>query len=283
MEEAPRVLYETKFEGRLAVLTMNRARHRNPLSSQMMAALDEAFAEAEQDPEVRVIMLRGDGPTFSGGHDLGSPDALATRAERENEAMAQRYPRTRGMDVDPHLRWRNIPKPTIAVVQGACIYAGWMLASAMDVIFAADDAQFLPTNFAYFAVPWDIGARRAKYLMFDNRFLSAHEALEWGFVQEVHPPAELEDAAMAYASRVAQQDPFQLRMMKHSIHQMQEIQGFTPHMLSSFSDRMVRAANTTAITTDGLTRREYLSVERARANRMAVQDGSEGDASTPES
>lgn len=283
MEEAPRVLYETKFEGRLAVLTMNRARHRNPLSSQMMAALDEAFAEAEQDPEVRVIMLRGDGPTFSGGHDLGSPDALATRAERENEAMAQRYPRTRGMDVAPHLRWRNIPKPTIAVVQGACIYAGWMLASAMDVIFAADDAQFLPTNFAYFAVPWDIGARRAKYLMFDNRFLSAHEALEWGFVQEVHPPAELEDAAMAYASRVAQQDPFQLRMMKHSIHQMQEIQGFTPHMLSSFSDRMVRAANTTAITTDGLTRREYLSVERARANRIAVQDGSEGDASTPES
>lgn len=283
MEEAPRVLYETKFEGRLAVLTMNRARYRNPLSSQMMAALDEAFAEAEQDPEVRVIMLRGDGPTFSGGHDLGSPDALATRAERENEAMAQRYPRTRGMDVDPHLRWRNIPKPTIAVVQGACIYAGWMLASAMDVIFAADDAQFLPTNFAYFAVPWDIGARRAKYLMFDNRFLSAHEALEWGFVQEVHPPAELEDAAMAYASRVAQQDPFQLRMMKHSIHQMQEIQGFTPHMLSSFSDRMVRAANTTAITTDGLTRREYLSVERARANRTAVQDGSEGDASTPES
>lgn len=283
MEEAPRVLYETKFEGRLAVLTMNRARYRNPLSSQMMAALDEAFAEAEQDPEVRVIMLRGDGPTFSGGHDLGSPDALATRAERENEAMAQRYPRTRGMDVDPHLRWRNIPKPTIAVVQGACIYAGWMLASAMDVIFAADDAQFLPTNFAYFAVPWDIGARRAKYLMFDNRFLSAHEALEWGFVQEVHPPAELEDAAMAYASRVAQQDPFQLRMMKHSIHQMQEIQGFTPHMLSSFSDRMVRAANTTAITTDGLTRREYLSVERARANRIAVQDGSEGDASTPES
>lgn len=283
MEEAPRVLYETKFEGRLAVLTMNRARYRNPLSSQMMAALDEAFAEAEQDPEVRVIMLRGDGPTFSGGHDLGSPDALATRAERENEAMAQRYPRTRGMDVDPHLRWRNIPKPTIAVVQGACIYAGWMLASAMDVIFAADDAQFLPTNFAYFAVPWDIGARRAKYLMFDNRFLSAHEALEWGFVQEVHPPAELEDAAMAYASRVAQQDPFQLRMMKHSIHQMQEIQGFTPHVLSSFSDRMVRAANTTAITTDGLTRREYLSVERARANRTAVQDSSEGDASTPES
>ncbi|MCB9491162.1 MAG: enoyl-CoA hydratase/isomerase family protein [Dehalococcoidia bacterium] len=263
----PRVLYETRNEGSIAVITMNRPRYRNPLSSQMMAELDEAFIRAEDDPDVRVIILRGEGPTFSGGHDLGSPDALATRAERENEPMGNRYPRTRGMDVDPHLRWRDIPKPTIAVVQGACIYAAWMLASAMDVIFAAEDAQFLPTNFAYFAVPWDIGARRAKYLMFDNRFLTAREAMDWGFVQEVHPSEELEAAAMAYAERVAQQDPFQIRLMKHSIHQMQEIQGFTPHILSSFSDRMVRAANAAAITTDGATRREYISVERARANR----------------
>lgn len=268
MAEDPRVLYETRLDGRIAVVTMNRARYRNPLSQQMMGELDEAFERAEQDPDVRVILLRGDGPTFSGGHDLGSPDALETREERQNEPMGRRYPRTRGMDVDPHLRWRNIPKPTIAIVQGACIYAGWMLASAMDVIFAADDAQFLPTNFAYFAVPWDIGARRAKYLMYDNRFLTAQEAMEWGFVQEVHPAEELEAAAMAYASRVAQQDPFQLRMMKHSIHQMEEIQGFTAHVMSSFSDRMVRAANTDAqITTDGATRREYVSVERARANR----------------
>jgi len=267
VNEEPRVLYEPRNDGTIAVITMNRPRYRNPLSAQMMASLDEAFIRAEDDPTVRVILLRGNGPTFSGGPDLGSPDALAVRAERENEPMGRRYPRTRGMDVDPHLRWRQIPKPTIAVVQGACIYAAWMLASAMDVIFAAEDAQFLPTNFAYFAVPWDIGARRAKYLMFDNRFLTAREAMDWGFVQEVHPSDELEAAAMAYAERVAQQDPFQIQLMKHSIHQMQEIQGFTPHIMSSFSDRMVRAANSSAITTEGATRREYISVERARANR----------------
>lgn len=268
MTDEPRVLYETRLEGRVAVITMNRARYRNPLSQPMMDELDEAFVRAEEDDDVRVIVLRGDGPTFSGGHDLGSPDALAVRAEREGEPMGRRYPRTRAMDVEPHLRWRSIPKPTIAVVQGACIYAGWMLASAMDVIFAAEDAQFLPTNFAYFGVPWDIGARRAKYLMYDNRFLSAREAQEWGFVQEVHPLDGLEEAAMAYAGRVAAQDPFQLRMMKHSINQMEEIQGFTAHVYSSFSDRMVRAANTeTPITVDGETRRQYVSVERARANR----------------
>ena len=267
MADDPRVVYETYEDGRIAVITMNRPRYRNPLSQQMIAALDEAFVRAEDDAEVRVIMLRGAGPTFSGGHDLGSPDALATRAEREDEPMGRRYPRTRGMDVDPHLRWRDIPKPTIAVVQGACIYAGWMLASAMDVIFAADDSQFLPTNFAYFAVPWDIGARRAKYLMYDNRFLTAQEAQEWGFVQEVHPSEHLWGAALEYATRVAKQDPFQLRMMKHSIHQMEEMQGFTAHIKSSFSDRMVRAANTeTPITSDGATRRTYNSVERARAH-----------------
>jgi enoyl-CoA hydratase len=273
-EAEPRVQYETRSNGMIAVITMTRERYRNALSQQMVSALEEAFDLAANDDQVRVIMLRGAGPTFSAGHDLGSPDAIAMRALREGESMGARYPRTRGMDVDPHLRWRSIPKPTIAVVQGYCIYAAWMLASAMDVIFAADDAKFLPTNFAYFAVPWDIGARRAKYLMYDNRFLSAAEALDWGFVQEIHPADELETAAMAYAERVAQQDPFQIRMMKHSIHQMQEIQGFTPHILSSYSDRMVRAANDVALTESGEDggRRRYLSVERARENR-----DSEGD------
>ncbi|MEZ4502269.1 MAG: enoyl-CoA hydratase-related protein [Dehalococcoidia bacterium] len=273
-EAGPRVHYETRSDGTIAVITMTRERYRNALSQQMISALEKAFDEAAADDAVRVILLRGAGPTFSGGHDLGSPDAVAMRALREGESMGSRYPRTRGMDVDPHLRWRNIPKPTIAIVQGYCIYAAWMLASAMDVIFAADDAKFLPTNFAYFAVPWDIGARRAKYLMYDNRFLSAQEALEWGFVQEIHPLEDLEAAAMAYAERVAQQDPFQLRMMKHSIHQMQEIQGFTAHILSSYSDRMVRAANDVALTEGGDDggRRRYLSVERARANRDVEAD-----------
>jgi enoyl-CoA hydratase len=241
-----------------------------------VSAIDGAFEQAADDPEVRVIVLRGEGPTFSAGHDLGSPDTLATRAEREHEPMGRRYGRTRAMDVEPHLRWRAIPKPTIAMVHGACIYAAWMLASAMDVIFASEDAQFLPTNFAYFSVPWDVGARRAKYLMYDNRFIGAREAMDWGFVAEVHPLDQLEAATMAYAERVAQQDPFQLRMMKHSIHQMQEIQGFTAHIMSSYSDRMVRAANTEVPISEQPAeggRRKYISVERARAHRDAGGEG----------
>jgi enoyl-CoA hydratase len=268
MEQSPRVRYESREDGRIAVVSMTRERYRNPLSRRMIEELDEAFERAAADDDVRVILLRADGPTFSAGHDLGSPDALADRAAREGQPMSTRYVRTRAMDVDPHLRWRSIPKPTIATVQGHCIYAAWMLASAMDVIFAGEDTQFLATNFAYFSVPWDIGARRAKYFMFDNRFIDAREAQEWGFVQEVCPSGQLEATALAYAKRVAEQDSFQLQMMKHSINQMQEMQGFTPHILSSYSDRMVRAANDVAVTeqADGESRRRYISVERARGN-----------------
>jgi len=180
------------------------------------------------------------------------------------------------MDLEPLMRLRNIPKPTVAVVQGACIYAAWMLAASMDVIFAAEDAQFLPTNFSVFTVPWDIGARQAKYLIYDNRFIDGRRAKEIGFVQEVHPAGEIEAAAMAYAVRVAKNDPFQLRMMKHSVHQMQEVQGFTAHIQSSFADRMVRGANTDVAISqaqeDPSKRRLYLSVERARANRETAPE-----------
>ena len=273
MSDDPRVLYETRDDGRIAVVTMNRARYRNPLSIQMMRALDEAFARAADDDEVRVIILRGDGPSFSSGHDLGSPDAAEMRAEMHGASFSKRVARSREMDLEPLMRFRNIPKPTIAMVQGACIYAAWMLAASMDVIFAAEDAQFLATNFSVFTVPWDIGARQAKYLMYDNRFLDGRTAKEAGIVQEVHPLDRIEDEAMAYARRVAKNDPFQLRMMKHSIHQMQEVQGFTAHIQSSFADRMVRAANVDVAITeqqgDPEKRRLYVSVERARANREA--------------
>jgi enoyl-CoA hydratase len=261
---------------------MARERYRNPLSQQMMEELVTAFNRAEHDGGVRVIILRGLGSTFSAGHDLGSPDALETREAREAESMAQRYGRTRGMDVDPHLYFRSIPKPTIAMVQGRCIYAAWMLASAMDIIFAADDATFLATNFAYFSVPWDLGVRRSKHLMFEGRFIDAGEAMEYGFVQAIYPHDRLEEETMAYAKRVAENDPFQLRMLKHSINQMQEVQGFTAHILSSYSDRMVRAANSeTPVTVpneDPSKRRLYVSVERAR-NRGEAQSGESGSSS----
>lgn len=273
MSDDARVNYETREDGSIAVVSMARERYRNALSPQMMAELQAAFDEAVADEDVRVIILRGEGPSFSAGHDLGSPD-MGDRDEREAAPMAVKYNNNRALDPDPLLRFRALPKPTIAMVQGHCIYAAWMLASSMDVIFASEDAQFLATNFQYFSVPWDIGARRAKHLLFENRFIDGREAHEIGFVQDVFPEERLEEETIAYASRVAEMDPFQLQMMKHSINQMQEMQGFTAHIMSSHSDRMVRAANDVQPTVESgdseSGRRLYVNVERARSRR---QDG----------
>ena len=275
MSEESRVHYETTEDGRIAVVSMSRVRYRNALSQQMMDELGAAFDEATADQEVRVIILRGLGPTFSAGHDLGSPDI--DRAGSEAASMAVKYNRNRALDPDALLRLRAIPKPTIAMVHGHCIYAAWMLASSIDLIFAAADAQLLATNFNYYSVPWDIGARRAKYLLYGNQFISGAEAHEIGFVQAVFPADRLWEETLAYADRMAEMDPFQLQMIKHSTNQMQEIQGFTAHIMSSHSDRMVRAANDVQPTLESPDsaggRHLYLNVERARGRQVAAAEG----------
>ena len=135
--------------------------------------------------------------------------------------------------MDKTLRWRNLPKPTIAGVQGYCIFAGWLVASAMDIIYAADNAMFLAANFQYFSVPWDMHPRRAKELLYESRFIDAEEAHSLGLVNRVYPVADLEAATLDYAQRIARNDPFQLRMIKLAVNQMQDGQGFHAHITAA--------------------------------------------------
>ena len=223
-------------EGRVARIVLNRPQYRNAQSRILVEQLDEAYARAAADDSVGAILLTGEGDHFSAGHDLGTPEELADRDARPYaQGMRGRFQRSWDMNIDTTLRWRNIPKPTIAAVQGYCIFAGWIVASASDVIFAADDAMFLPTNFQYFSVPWDLHPRHAKAILFESRFLGAEEAKELGFVWRVTARASLHDEAMAYAARVAANDPFQLRMIKLAINQVQDGQGFTPHINAAHS------------------------------------------------
>ena len=152
-----------------------------------------------------------------------------------------RYKRSRQLYVDYNLRLRNVPKPTIAVVRGYCIFGGWMIASAMDLIFAGDDAMFLGTNFQYFSAPWDIHPRKLKEIFFESRFIDAREAHALELVNRIYPANDVLDQAMDYARRIAENDSFQLRMIKQAINQTQDTQGFQTsigaahniHMLSS--------------------------------------------------
>jgi enoyl-CoA hydratase len=218
-------------QGRVARLMLARPKYRNAQSRLLVEELDAAFARAAEDDGVGAIVLLGEGDHFSAGHDLGTPEEMADRDARPYEdGLRGRYRRTWDLNVDVCLRWRNLPKPTVAAVQGYCIFAGWIIASACDVVFAADDARFLPTNFQYFSVPWDLHPRKAKEILFESRFIDAAEACDLGFVNHVCPRPDLERETMEYAARVAENDPFQLRMIKLAINQAQDGQGFTPHI-----------------------------------------------------
>ncbi|MCX7064431.1 MAG: enoyl-CoA hydratase-related protein [Proteobacteria bacterium] len=231
---------EYRVDAHVALVLVNRPAYRNAQSRRLLEELDAAFGRAVDDSNVRVIVLHAAGEHFSGGHDLGSPDEQADRHARPLEAgLRGRYAHSREHYVTKTLRWRELPKPTLAAVQGYCIFAGWMVASAMDIIFAADDAMFLGANFQYFSIPWDMHPRKAKELLYESRFIDAPEALDLGLVNRIVPRARLLEETLDYAHRIAANDPFQLRMIKLAVNQMQDQQGFAAHISSAHALHML--------------------------------------------
>lgn len=240
--EAGSVEYENvryEVSGRVATVSLNRPRYRNAQSRRLLEDLDAALARAVDDHEVRAIVLRGEGEHFSSGHDLGTPDELADREARpwpDGQLGEQR--RSWELNVANTLRWRDLAKPTVAAVQGMCIYGGWMVASAMDLIVASDDARFLPAHFQYFSVPWELGARKAKELLWRAEFLTAEQALELGFVNHVVPRAELDGFTAELAGQISRQDPFVASMIKRSVNEMQDQMGFRTSITAAHSTYM---------------------------------------------
>src|ERR1700679_1277014 len=177
--------------GPIGVITLNRPQYRNAQGYRMLDEIDAAFDLARADEAVRVVLVRGSGGVFSTGHDLGTPEGLEYRRALGAKPGIQTYDQFKKYNLDLLLKWRNFPKPTIAMVEGYCIYAGWMLAAAMDVVFAADTAEFLGGFVEYNSIPWDIGVRKAKELCFESRFISAVEARDLGLVNRVLAPGDL--------------------------------------------------------------------------------------------
>ncbi len=227
--------------GKVARVILNRPRYFNAQSWRLREEMDDAFACAAADDEVCVIILSGNGKHFSVGHDIGTTEDKEYR-KAQGHARTDRFGRfqdTREACVENTLRWRKLAKPTIAMVHGYCIFGGWMFASAMDIIFAAEDALFLPTHFQYFSVPWEIGPRKAKEILFEHRFMTAWEACEHGFVNRVFPLDRLEEETLAYAGRVAENyasDPFRLWMTKFSINHSMDSQGYNTELEAAYNN-----------------------------------------------
>jgi enoyl-CoA hydratase len=232
------VRYET--EGRVALVTLARPRYRNAQSWRLLDELDLALDRAQADREIRVVVVRGEGDHFSAGHDLGTPEQVQDYRDRGIPAVGiEEYEAFRRYNLDLNLKWRSLPKPTVAIVRGYCIYGGWMIAASMDVIFASPDARFLAGQVEYFSIPFDVGFRKAKELLFESRFIDAEEALRLGFVNRVLPAETLESEALAWAHRVAEQGYGTLRMAKLAVNKMHDLLGFSAAMEAAFSDYLV--------------------------------------------
>ena len=223
-------------DGPVATIALNRPEYRNAQSYRMLDEIDAGFQRAKADKNIRALIVRGSGGNFSSGHDLGTDDALTYRRALGAEPGIETYDQFKKYNLDLLIAWRNFPKPTIAMVEGYCIYAGWMLAACCDVVFAAKDAQFLAGFVEYMSIPWDIGIRRAKELCFESRFISADEARDYGFVNRVIAPDALERETCAYAQRVAENSMDALRFVKIQANKAQDAQGFTNALEDSLGD-----------------------------------------------
>ena len=227
-------------DGAIARVTMNRPQYRNAQSRVLLEELDAAFGEAMADHAVRAVVLFGAGEHWSSGHDIGTPEELADRAARPYpKGAVGTFQRSWDWNVENTMRWRDLPKPTVAAVHGMCIYGGWMIAAAMDLIVAAEDAEFVPGFFQYQSTPWDVGFRRAKDLLWEQGLIDAKEAVELGFVSRVVPREQLDDAAMEKAGRIARLPPLMAQLIKRQINDAEDAMGFRAAISTGHSSYMI--------------------------------------------
>ncbi len=240
------IRYEQPSE-RVARIVLARAQTANAQDYQMLSELNQAFDRAARDESVRVIILAADGNHFSSGHDLRAGtdmsdiDPIGTWCCFDSEG-AEGYMATEAeMYVGLCWRWRNIPKPTIAQVQGKVIAGGLMLVWPMDLVVCSEDATFSDPVVAfgvngheYFTHPYEAGARLAKEMLFTGRAITSHEALQHGMVNQVVPRDELESAALAMAEHIARRPMIGLTLAKQSVNNSLDAMGMYTAIQSAF-------------------------------------------------
>jgi enoyl-CoA hydratase len=253
----------------VAVVTMNRPQYRNAQNSAMTYALDAAFSRAVEDEEVRVIVLCGNGDHFSAGHDIGTPQR-DHHVQYENRAVLwwdhvdreggdQRFAREMEVYLGMCRRWRELPKPMIAMVHGACIAGGLMLAWICDLIVASDDAFFADPvvrmgipGVEYFAHPWVLGPRFATEILYTGDRFTAQRAHDVGMVSRVVPRDELEREALALASRIAEMPAFGLALTKRAVNQCEDQMGLRNGIDSAFGLHHFAHAHNVEVGSDSL-------------------------------
>ena len=222
---APVVLVDEPAPG-VRRITMNRPEKRNALFHPLRAAIFDALVEHDRDDEVRVTIIRGAGPSFSAGYDLGGGNA--GHEEPYFTAGGEgHWPRH---VVDGWMSIWDLAKPVIAQVHGYCLAGGSELATGCDLVYVAEDAR-MGYPAVRFGVPdmhfhaWFLGMRRAMEMMLTGDPITGVEAVALGWANAAFPVEDLDEAVVDVARRISGIPAELVQLNKRSVHRQMEHMG----------------------------------------------------------
>lgn len=272
------VIYERR--GSVALITLNRPRYGNAQNDHMLYALDSAFMRANDDEQVGAIVLAGAGKNFSSGHDLGTPDRFAWVRDVQRKTSwydfvgkpgaELGYAREHEIYLGLCRRWRELPKPTIAAVQGAVIAGGLMLAWVCDIIVASEDAFFSDPvaimgvpGVEYFAHAFEMPNRIAREFLMLGEKMTAHRAYQVGMVNRVYPLDSYLDNALKMAERLAERPRFALALTKQAFNFIEDLQGKRTGMEGVFAMHHLAHAHNFIVYGSGVAMRDPKDIKKS--------------------
>ncbi|MCL0102309.1 enoyl-CoA hydratase-related protein [Dehalococcoidia bacterium] len=208
----------------IGTLTLNRPEKLNAMNPALLSDFEKAIGELEADAEVKVLVIRGAGRSFSAGYDLTRETEAETIGEDRSRLQA---------NLDRWQKLRDLSKPVIAMVHGHCLAGATQMCIACDIIFVSEDA-----NIGFPAIPagagligqmwtWLVGPSRAKYMSFlPGSALTGKEAEAFAWATRSFPPAKLEEETYSYAAKIAKVPGDLLRIKKLAVNRTMDLQGF---------------------------------------------------------
>ena len=242
------IRYDHPADG-VARITLARADTRNAQDRKMLYEINAALDVAMHDDAVKVVIMAADGPHFSSGHHLGDGSKIGDHGAPVMGVGGYDQPGAEGymaQELEIYLgfcwRWRNLPKPTIAQVQGKVIAGGLMLVWPFDLIVASEDAEFSDPVVAvgvngheFFVHAYEVGHRKAKEMLFTGEAIGATEAKTLGMVNHVVGREDLESFTLALAGKIARRPSIGLKLAKMSVNQSLDAQGMWTAVQSAFA------------------------------------------------
>ncbi|KXX59926.1 enoyl-CoA hydratase/isomerase family protein [Rhodococcus sp. LB1] len=209
---------EYEVADHVATIRLNRPRRKNAFTLEMIDTWANALTEAEDDPNIRVVVLTGAGGSFCSGVDLAVLDSI------EPTPLGAKNLLTKHVHKVAHAA-EALSKPYLAAVSGDAFGAGMDMALLADIRLASESARFsqayirvglVPGDGGCYLLPRIVGTATALQLMWTGKVVAAQEALSLGLVSSVHPDDQLDEAILALATEIAHQPPVAVQMIKRS-------------------------------------------------------------------